>query len=110
MTARIFNVLIGTWLFISAFAWPHTQTQAATAIFGGVATVALAILSIYSRQARYANAGVAVVIFVVSLFGPSMRDGTVWHNTIMAAAILFSSLIGGSQESIRRERELYGRI
>ena len=24
MTARIFNVLIGTWLFLSAFVWPHT--------------------------------------------------------------------------------------
>ena len=23
MTARIFNVLLGTWLFLSAFAWPH---------------------------------------------------------------------------------------
>jgi hypothetical protein len=110
MTARIFNVLLGTWLFVSAFAWPHTSPQAAVAIFGGAATVALAILTIYNGYARYLNAAVAVVVFMVSLLAPSPKDATVWHNCIMAVALLASSLMGGDRQDIRIERELYGKI
>lgn len=110
MTARIFNVLIGTWLAVSAFAWPHNRPGFGFALVCGVLTAVLAIGTLYSKFARYLNALVAIVLVISTMTMVSSRDPTYWNNTICGVAIFVSGLIGGSgRESVRQERELYGR-
>jgi hypothetical protein len=110
MTARIFNVLIGTWLFLSAFMWPHHSAQGFAALVCGALTVLFALLTIYLPSVRYLTAATAVVLFVASL-GSAMRlDRTFWHNAVIAIAIFVAALLDPATVGLRRERELYGRI
>ena len=109
MTTRIFTVLIGTWLFLSAFAWPHTPAQRYAALICGAATVLLSLGTIYFGGLRYLTAAVGLMLFVSSLtsFSPSPR--TFWHNAIFAIAIFVSALMDRGRVGVRGERELYGR-
>ncbi|HXU62554.1 MAG TPA: hypothetical protein VN962_12680 [Polyangia bacterium] len=110
MTTRIFTALIGMWLFVSAFMWPHSQSVGALTIICAVLTFLLAIGSFYSLFSRYANLAVAAVLFVGTLALPSVTRATVWNNVIVAVAILAAALIDRGPEGVRRERELYGRV
>lgn len=110
MTTRIFNALIGIWLFFSAFTWPHTQMQKTVTIVAAVLTFALAILSIYSRSATYVNAVVGVLLFLSVLTLPSLTRATQWNNAIVAIAIFVAALVDNGPEAARHERELYGRV
>lgn len=110
MTTRIFNALIGIWLFVSAFMWPHAQAEGTLTVICAVLTFVLAIASFYTIASRYANIVVAAALFIGSLALPSITRATVWNNVIVAVAILFASLIDRGPESVRRERELFGRV
>ena len=57
MTARIFNVLLGTWLFLSAFAWPHPPAQGFTALVCGALTVLLRAGDDLLRRASLPDGG-----------------------------------------------------
>ena len=109
MTTRIFTILIGTWLFLSAFAWPHTPGQRYAAMICGALTVLLSLGTIYFGGLRYLTAAVGVMLFVASLtsFSPSPR--TFWHNAIFAIVIFVSALLDRGPAAVRSERELYGR-
>jgi len=110
MTTRIFTALIGMWLFVSAFMWPHSQAVGALTIICAVLTFLLAIGSFYSLFSRYANMVVAAALFIGTLVLQSGTRATVWNNVIVAAAILAAALIDRGPEGVRRERELYGRV
>jgi hypothetical protein len=109
MTTRIFTVLIGTWLFLSAFAWPHTPGQRYAALICGALTVLLSLGTLYFAGLRYLTAAVGVMLLVasVSSFSPSPR--TFWHNAILALAIFVSALMDRGPARAHHERELYGR-
>jgi hypothetical protein len=92
MTARIFNTLLGTWLFFSAFAWPHTPAQGLAAMICGVLTVLTALAAIYYPRVRYLTALIAVGLFVASLATVSSLNQTFWHNAIVAIAIFVAAL------------------
>jgi hypothetical protein len=92
MTARIFNTLIGTWLFLSTFGWQHTPAQGLTALLGGTLTIATALLSIYYPRVRYLTALLAVLVFVASMATAGHLDGTFWHNAIVSIAIFVAAL------------------
>ena len=78
MPLRIFNVLIGTWLFVSAFAWPHSSIQGVTALVCGALTAICALATIYVPRVRYLTALVGLVLFVSTVgrrCGPIARSG-----------------------------------
>jgi hypothetical protein len=114
MTPRIINVLIGTWLFFSAFAWPHSTPQGMTALVCGAMTVLLSLATMYFSGIRYLTAVVAVMLFVTSLATADHLDRTFWHNSIMAIAIFVNALIDRGTAAVKRdterEREVYGRV
>ena len=109
MTIRIFNVLLGTWLFISAFVWPHSPAEAAFTMTCGVLSVVFALATIYHNGFRYLNAGLAVLLFVSTLVLTGWRGPTMWHNAVIAIGLFVVALFGGNPETVRHERELYGR-
>jgi hypothetical protein len=110
MTTRIFTALLGMWLFVSAFMWPHNPGETTLTLICAVLTFLLAIASFYTLAARYATLVVAGALFVGTLVLPALSKATVWHNVIVAVALLFASLIDRGPETVRRERELYGRV
>jgi len=44
-TARIVNIVLGVWLFISAFLWPHTYAQMTNTWILGVLCVVFALVA-----------------------------------------------------------------
>ena len=110
MTTRILNALLGMWLFVTAFMWPHGEAVGTLTVVCGVLTFLLAIASFYTVAARYANLVVAAALFVGTLALPATSRATMWNNVIVAVAILGASLLDRGPEAIHRERELYGRV
>jgi hypothetical protein len=110
MTIRIFNALIGIWLFASAFMWPHAHAQFVVTVVAAILTFTLAILAMYTGAAHYLNALVGVLLFLSALMLPTLTRTTTWHNAVIAIAIFVAALIDNGPESVRRERELYGRV
>jgi hypothetical protein len=110
MTAQIFSVLSGVWLYLSAFAWPHGGVQFLYTAGGGVLTVLFALLSTRLYRARYATAAVGALVYVLAFFLSQRGGPTFWNNTVVGVAIVVAALLSGSPEAIRAERDMFGRI
>jgi hypothetical protein len=105
MSARIFNVLLGTWLFLSAFAWPHMPATKVATMVGGALTVVTALFSIYHPRVRYLTAVFAVLLFVGTLATLSARNQTFWHNAVCAIAIFIAAMFDRGTVGARSRRD-----
>ena len=52
---RVANIILGIWLFISAFAWPHTYAQMTNTWIVGLLCVVFAVIAMRVPEARYLN-------------------------------------------------------
>jgi hypothetical protein len=109
MTAQIFSVLMGVWLFLSGFAWPHTSTQIGYAGVLGALTVVFALLSERIVWARYASLAIGAVVFLLAFSLFHHGGAPFWNYAIIGVSIAVGGLLN-QPGSIRREREFYGRI
>jgi hypothetical protein len=91
--ARGFTLLLGVWLFISAFLWPHSMAQMTNTWICGVAAVVLAGIAMRAPQVRYVNTILSIWLFISAFALPSMSIGTVWNNVIVSVAIFIASLV-----------------
>jgi multisubunit Na+/H+ antiporter MnhB subunit len=90
---RIINVVLGVWLFISAFAWPHTHAQRTNTWIAGVLAVIFALSATTVPWARYLNTLLAIWLFISAWALPTLNAGTVWNNVLVAIAIFVVSLV-----------------
>lgn len=95
--ARGFTLLLGVWLFISAFIWPHTMAQMTNTWICGVLAVIFAAIAMRAPQVRYVNTILAIWIFISAFALPTISIGTVWNNVLVAIAIFVSSLVPSDQ-------------
>jgi len=95
MTARIVNIVLGIWLFVSAFIWPHSYAQMNNTWIVGVLVVVFALIATRVPEARYLNAILAVWLFISVWALPTMSVGTQWNNALVAIAIFLMSLAPG---------------
>lgn len=110
MTTRIFTALIGMWLFVTAYMWPHNHAEGTLVVVCGALAFVMAIASFYTLATRYGGIVVAAALFIGTLVLPAMTRATVWNNVIVAVALLAASLIDRGPAGVRRERELFGRV
>lgn len=92
-SARVINIVVGVWLFISAFIWPHSQAQMTNTWIVGVLAVAFAVAAMRAEQARYLNTILAVWLFISVWTLPSLTLGTMWNNALAAILMFFASLV-----------------
>jgi hypothetical protein len=90
---RIVNVILGVWLFISAFAWPHTHAQMTNTWILGVLCVIFALVAMAVPWVRYLNTLLAIWLFISAWALPMESPGTVWNNVLVAIAIFIVSLV-----------------
>ena len=93
LSPRIVNVIIGVWLFISAFLWPHLQAQQSNTWICGVLCVIFALVAMAVPWVRYLNTMLAIWLFVSAWALPSVQPGTIWNNVLCAIAIFILSLM-----------------
>jgi hypothetical protein len=95
--ARIANVILGAWLFISAFAWPHSSAQMTNTWILGVLQVIFALVALFANsQARYLNTVLSIWLFISAFALPRIAIETTWNNAIVAILTFLFSLVPGS--------------
>ena len=110
MTARIFNLLMGLWLFASAFVLPQGRGQLAATATCGALTVLFAALTSYDRRSRYVTAAVGVLVVVLAFAVHQLGSATFWHNAIIGVSIAVAAVADRGPLADRYERDLYGRV
>jgi hypothetical protein len=93
VSPRIVNVIIGVWLFISAFVWPHTQQQMNNTWICGALCVVFALIAMAVPWVRYLNTLLAIWLFISAWALPAGHPGTVWNNVLCSIAIFIVSLV-----------------
>jgi len=101
--ARVLSVLLGIWLFISAFVWPHSREQMTNTWILGVLAVIFALVATFvESRARYLNTLLSIWLFISAFALPRVTIGTTWNNAIVAIVLFLCSLVPG--EVARRRR------
>src|SRR5581483_9557934 len=93
---RWVNALVGVWLFISAFVWPHSAPQYANTWIMGIITVAVALIAIGSPGVRFVNTAVGIWLIISTFALPSISVATRWNNFIVGIVVGILSLVGTS--------------
>lgn len=90
---RWLNVVLGAWLFISAFSWPHGEAQFVNSWLIGIAMVIAAGTAIRYDGARYVNSVLAAWLFVSAWALPTFSTATFWNNVLVGVAAFIISLV-----------------
>ncbi len=104
--ARYLNVVLGVWLFISAFIWEHTAAERTNTWILGVLFVVFALVATRSPGARWVNTALSIWLFISVWALPHDNVGTMWNNALVAIVVFFASLVGGRDESPLTERRV----
>lgn len=95
MPARLGNIILGAWLFLSAFLWPHTPAQMTNTWVLGALCMAFALVGLVLPAARYLNTALSLWLFASAFVLPTRSAATVWNNALVAIAIFLVSLVPG---------------
>src|SRR5579883_1103681 len=87
------NLIIGVWLIISAFAWPHAlASETNTWIVGALIGLA-ALWAMFIPQIRYVDTLLAIWLFFSSIAFARGGNTTPWHDVIAAIVVFLVSLV-----------------
>ena len=89
---RGMNIILGIWLFISAFIWQHTPAQFTNTWIMGVIITVFGLIALSVPNARYVNTVASIWLFISAWMLRPERAGTVWNNVIVALLVFFISL------------------
>ena len=92
-SARYLNLILGIWLILSAFIWPHSPAQVTNAIVVGVLFAIFALIALRLPAFRFPNAILAIWLFISSWTLPSGTSGTIWNNVIVSIVVFVVSLV-----------------
>jgi hypothetical protein len=100
VSPRIANAVIGVWLFISAFVWPHMDPQRTNTWVCGALCVVFALVAMAVPWVRYLNTLLAIWLFITAWALPSGTPGTIWNNVLCSIAIFIISLVPSAAEPV----------
>ncbi len=104
--ARWVNLVLGVWLFISAFVWEHTAAERTNTWILGVLCVIFAIIAMSAPAARWLNTALSIWLFISVWALPHDNIATMWNNALVAIAVFIVSLIPrGVEPALRTHRE-----
>lgn len=92
-TARTLNIILGAWLFASAFLWTHTPVDRVSCWAVGLGVIAFAVVAMTIPTARWVNSALAVWLFASAFALPHLHAGTRWNEVIVALFVFFLSIV-----------------
>lgn len=95
--ARMANVVLGAWLFVSAFLWPHTTASRTNTCVVGALIVVMALLGKYTPPLRWVNAAAATWLFGSTIWIEHASAATPWNNAVVAILVLILSIVSTSR-------------
>jgi hypothetical protein len=91
--ARAGNMVLGLWLFASAFAWDHSRVSRTNAWLVGLLIFGCSLAALRYSRARWANSALSAWLFTSTLFLiRPMHISTVWNNLLVAGGVFTLSL------------------
>ncbi len=90
---RWVSLVLGVWLFISAFVWPHTLGERTDTWIVGALIFLASIGAMYLPPVRFLNTVFAIWLFFLTLAIGHSNPGTLWNNCIVAIVVFVMSLI-----------------
>ncbi len=90
---RWVSLVLGIWLFISAFVWPHTLAERTDTWILGVLIFCASIGAMFVPSVRFFNTLFAIWLFFATLIIGHSQPGTLWNNCIAAIIVFVMSLI-----------------
>jgi hypothetical protein len=99
--ARISNIVLGGWLFVSAFLWTHTPTDRVSSWVVGLAIVAFAVIATTIPAARWVNRALAVWVFISAFALPHLHAGTRWNEVIVALFVFVLTIVPPEEDTTR---------
>ena len=91
--ARYASLLLGIWLFSSAFLWRHVPASETNTWAVGIIIGSVSLAAIRAPAARLANTTVAVWLLLSTLLMFDSSPATAWNNALVAAAVFLLSLV-----------------
>jgi hypothetical protein len=91
MAVRVISVMMGVWLFLSAFLWPHHGAVALTTWIPGLLIAAVALLAVAVPPARFVNVALGLWVLVAALANGGAD--VVWTNGIVGITVFIAALI-----------------
>ncbi len=104
MEVRILNVLLGIWLFVSAFVWEHATAQRVNSLVLGVVCTVAAVLALRLRPARWVNMALAAWLFLSVIVLPRSGSFGMWNNLLVAVCMFIVAGVPGYDELVRERR------
>ena len=102
--ARVVNVVLGAWLFASAFLWPHLGSDGFNTWVTALAVLTCAVMAFWAPAFRWGSAFAAVWLAVMAVTLGHATAFTLWHNLAVALAVLAASLVPSRPRLYDRER------
>jgi hypothetical protein len=87
------HVVLGVWLFLSAFVWEHSPGSETNTWVVGLVIAAVALAELVSPGVRLVNTAAAVWLFFSSIWLYDAALGTAWHNMIIATVVFILSIL-----------------
>jgi hypothetical protein len=85
--------LLGLWLFVSRFLWPHSPLQFANTWIVSIVYTSLGVAALGFPGVRYLNALVALWLCVSAFALPRIAQATLWNNLFIAIAMLATTAV-----------------
>lgn len=92
--ARALNLLLGSWILVSAFAWEHGAAQTSAALVGYFSSIA-SVAAMLSPKARRCNALLSAWLFLSAWLLPHAHAAARWNEALVAIAMFSLSLVPG---------------
>ena len=102
--ARYTNMALGLWLFVSAFAWPHTASTRLNTCMVGLFVAIAATMAAGVSVFRQLTSVLALWLLFTTLMVYPASPITFWSNILTAVAVLVVSLIPSDDERITPAR------
>ncbi len=81
------GLLVGAWLFASAFLWPHAPGEHVHTWALGLAAMAIATAALFDRRVAGLLAVTGVWLFAVTVALPAAQAATLWHNLLVGLGL-----------------------
>jgi hypothetical protein len=91
--ARYANMVLGGWLLVSAFLWPHSAPQFRNSWSVGALCLVVAFLARLVPIVRHCNTALGLWLFFSTIGFTRATGYTLWHNLLVAVAILALSRV-----------------
>jgi hypothetical protein len=102
-TARTLNLILGAWLFVSAFLWSHTPADRVNDWAVGLAIVVFAVLAMSIPAVRWVNTALGAWLFISAFALPHAHAGTRWNEVLVGLFVFFISIVPTEIEAGRVE-------